>query len=150
MDNLFKKFPLNSFHDAYKFWSCCQHKKFYNFDDFQKLPPCAESDRHELIPKIDYKENWFQAGDTITIALYGLKGARKIDQSKAILRGGRTLCVTLANESGSIIFEKEWPLYDYVNGEHTGSKVTINPSNVQIVLKKCKDKFHWPALLVEP
>lgn len=110
------------------------------------MPPCAKSERHELIPKIDYKENWFQAGDSITIALYGLKGARK-PESKAILRGDKTLSVTLATDSGSIIFEKEWLLYDYVNGDNNNSKVTINSSNVQIVLKKSKEQFHWPKLV---
>eukprot|EP00759_Apiculatamorpha_spiralis_P044607 PhF_6_TR41569/c0_g1_i1/m.62980 len=29
------------FHDTVKFWSCCEGHKAYDFDDFQKIPPCS-------------------------------------------------------------------------------------------------------------
>lgn len=140
-----------SFHDAYKYWSCCHHKKFSDFDDFQKLPPCAQADEHILIAKVEYKENWFQTGGIITIALYGLKGARRVSQmddgqirSKVLIKGGRYLFARFINHQGLIIFEKEWPLHDYVRSED--AKVIINVSNVQITLKKSNENYHWPKL----
>jgi hypothetical protein len=30
------------FHDAVKFWSCCSHKKCYDFDEFMAVPGCAK------------------------------------------------------------------------------------------------------------
>src|SRR5699024_91721 len=124
-----------SFHDSLKYWSCCPHKKFTEFEDFQKLPPCAEAFAHDPMVKIDYKENWFQAGAQLTIALYGLKGARAVEgKCEVTLRGGRKLFARLVNLQGITIFENEWLLNDYVLAE--GSKATINPSNVQIVLQK--------------
>ena len=30
------------FHDAVKFWSCCSHKKCYDFDEFLAVPGCAK------------------------------------------------------------------------------------------------------------
>ena len=96
--------------------------------------------------KIDYKENWFQTGGTITIALYGLKGARLVEgKTEVTLRGGRSLFLRMVNMSGITIFENEWFLKDYILAE--GSKVTLNPSNVQIVLQKTNSRFHWPTLV---
>ncbi|KAH7639505.1 cysteine and histidine rich domain containing protein [Dermatophagoides farinae] len=140
------------FHDAYKFWSCCQHKKFSDFEDFQKLTPCARADNHILIAKVEHKENWFQTGGMITIALYGLKGARREsrdgqNRSKVSIRGGRYLFARLINHEGLVIFEKEWTLQDYIS--HEGGKVTINVSNVQIALKKSNESYHWPKLINE-
>lgn len=105
-----------------------------------------------MIAKIEYKENWFQTPGTITIALYGLKGARQESQdgkirSKVLIRGGRHLFVRLINHEGLIIFEKEWTLRDYVRNE--GNKVIINVSNVQITLKKSNENYHWPKLIVD-
>ncbi|KAJ6225128.1 hypothetical protein RDWZM_003673 [Blomia tropicalis] len=140
---------IQVFHDSLKFWSCCPNKKFTEFEDFQKLPPCSKADSHELMIKVDYKENWFQTGGNLTIALYGLRGARIVDdKSFAIIRGGRELTVRLVNSKGIIIFENKWRLYDFVLAE--GSKVTINPSNTQIVLQKANNRSHWPDLIEKP
>lgn len=32
------------FHETAKFWSCCPHKKAYDFDDFQTIPGCQTAD----------------------------------------------------------------------------------------------------------
>lgn len=137
------------FHDSLKFWSCCPHKKFTEFEEFQKLPPCAQADRHQLMVKIDYKENWFQTGPTLTIALYGLKGARYVeDKCQVKLVGGRKLFVRLVNAQGITIFEKQWHLFDYIN-LNDSCKVLLNPSNVQIVLQKANGRSHWPELVVK-
>lgn len=32
------------FHETAKFWSCCPHKKAYDFDEFQKIPGCQTAD----------------------------------------------------------------------------------------------------------
>lgn len=98
-----------------------------------------------MMVKIDFRENWFQTGSTLTIALYGLKGARLVEgKCEVTLRGGRTLFARLVNLQGFIIFENEWRLMDYVLA--AGSKVTINPSNVQIALQKANGAF-WPSLV---
>lgn len=136
------------FHDSLKFWSCCPQKKFTEFDDFQKLPPCAEQSHHIFIAKVDTKENWFQAGANVTIALYGLKGARLVEgKTIATLTGAKVLNIRLFNVDGVIIFENEWNLFDHVIAG--GCKVTLNPSNVQIVLEKSNNRIHWPSLVVQ-
>lgn len=99
--------------------------------------------------KIDYKENWFQTGATLTIALYGLKGARYVEDKCLVeLRGGRKLYVRLVNAQGITIFENHWHLHDYVV-INDSCKVLLNPSNVQIVLQKANGRSHWPSLVVK-
>lgn len=98
--------------------------------------------------KINYKENWFQTGPTLTIALYGLKGARNVEgKCEVSLRGGRKLYVRLVNDQGITIFENQWHLLDYVLA--SDSKVLLNASNVQIVLQKATGSSHWPTLVVK-
>ncbi|KAF7493866.1 Cysteine and histidine-rich domain-containing protein 1 [Sarcoptes scabiei] len=133
------------FHDTYKFWTCCRHRRFDSFEDCQKFEPCARADSHDLIAKIEIKENWFQTNDSLTIALYGLKGVRKIENKSLVkLKGGRTLSVSFVDRNELIVFEKTWNLYDYVIGEK--SSVQINPSNVLITLIKSRPKIHWPSI----
>lgn len=98
--------------------------------------------------KVDCKENWFQTGNTLTIALYGLRGARlREGKSMATIRGGRQLCLHLVNSNSITIFEKQWLLKDYVLAEKC--KVTLNASNVQIVLHKANDKVFWSDLVAK-
>lgn len=100
-----------------------------------------------MMVKNDYKENWFQTGPTLTIALYGLKGARYVEgKCEVSLRGGRKLYVRLVNDQGIAIFENQWHLLDYVVAG--GSKVLLNASNVQIALQKANSRSHWPSLVV--
>ena len=101
-----------------------------------------------MIIKIDAKENWFQSDDAITLALYGLKGARLADgKSTAELRGGKILTVKFYNNIGVQLFERTWNFVDYIVGKD--SKITLNSANVQIVLKKGNTGIHWKSLTVE-
>lgn len=100
-----------------------------------------------MMIKVDCKENWFQTGATLTIALYGLKGARQMEGRSIVkLVGGRTLSVHLVDLNGITIFEKDWQLYDYVLADKC--KATLNASNVQIILHKANCKSHWPSLIL--
>jgi hypothetical protein len=38
------------FHDTYKYWSCCPEKRSMEFEEFERVPPCARGvHRHDLI-----------------------------------------------------------------------------------------------------
>lgn len=38
------------FHDVYKYWSCCKEKKTMDFEEFEKIPPCAKGyHKHDLM-----------------------------------------------------------------------------------------------------
>ena len=38
------------FHETSKYWSCCPHKKAYDWDDFMKIEGCATSKHSDLKP----------------------------------------------------------------------------------------------------
>lgn len=50
------------FHETAKFWSCCPNKKAYDWDDFQAIPGCCESDMCTEFKEEDDDQRQFLGG----------------------------------------------------------------------------------------
>ncbi|XP_054165944.1 cysteine and histidine-rich domain-containing protein morgana-like [Oppia nitens] len=97
------------FHETLKYWTCCPHKKFTDFDDFEAFTGCQSDPKHEMsVIEAKVREDWFQTSDSIHIVLYGVKCARS-DNSK-VKSNGKQLEVDFRNAENDSIYAKTWTL----------------------------------------
>eukprot|EP01059_Diplonema_ambulator_P007271 TRINITY_DN16752_c0_g3_i1.p2 TRINITY_DN16752_c0_g3~~TRINITY_DN16752_c0_g3_i1.p2 ORF type:complete len:271 (+),score=89.42 TRINITY_DN16752_c0_g3_i1:1182-1994(+) len=126
------------FHETYKYWSCCDRNKKYDFDEFMAITGCREGpetcafdETSAGIPKrAPCRHDFFQVGSTVTLNIY----AKKVDPSKS------TFLISDTQLRVSIIFDlgKEFALNLNLSGsvDPTQCKVEIKEPKIEITLKK--------------
>ena len=69
------------FHETYKYWSCCDRNKKFDFDEFRSLPGCQAGPEKCVFTeaaagmkkKAPCRHDFFQVGSTVTINVYAKK-----------------------------------------------------------------------------
>jgi hypothetical protein len=95
------------FHETAKFWSCCQNRKAYDWDEFMSIPGCASGFCHEDPPEMREQKKFLGGCDMrnehAPIRLDGpeevLDARKKLDRLKA----GLVACGV-----DEALFEKAW------------------------------------------
>ncbi|KAJ9456174.1 Cysteine and histidine-rich domain-containing protein [Diplonema papillatum] len=129
------------FHETYKYWSCCDRTKKYDFDEFRAIRGCREGTETcaftraaaGLARKAPCRYDFFQVGSTITISIY----AKKVDPEKcSFLISSTQLRVQIYFDFG-----KEFSLNRNLPSEVIPSecKVEIKEPKIEITLKKGGD-----------
>ena len=129
------------FHETLKYWTCCPHKKFTDFDDFEALIGCCRGDHEMTTNSMKPREDWFQTQNKVHVILYGLKGSRA--QHSSVTTNGKTLIARFNDSKGIILFQNEWKLSALISSSE--SRVVISSSKVEIILEKFLKKS-WNKL----
>ena len=69
------------FHETYKYWSCCERNKKYDFDEFRAIPGCRDGPETcafseasaGMAKKAPCRHDFFQVGPNLTLNIYAKK-----------------------------------------------------------------------------
>eukprot|EP00755_Sulcionema_specki_P025329 Sspe_Gene.83060::Locus_54486_Transcript_1_1_Confidence_1.000_Length_704::g.83060::m.83060/K16729/CHORDC1, CHP1; cysteine and histidine-rich domain-containing protein 1 len=74
------------FHETYKYWSCCDKNRTYDFDDFRKIVGCRKgpetccfTEEEAGIVRVPCRHDFFQVGPAVTVNIY----AKKVDPEQS-------------------------------------------------------------------
>ena len=103
------------FHETVKFWSCCPHKKAYDWEGFQCLPFCQEGTCTDVQDDANIGQKQFLGGCDIRDKLSGPK-LRSIDDFNASAAAGGSVGAPIIDRLRDVLCEMgiENELYDQV------------------------------------
>eukprot|EP01065_Artemidia_motanka_P037909 TRINITY_DN467_c1_g1_i1.p1 TRINITY_DN467_c1_g1~~TRINITY_DN467_c1_g1_i1.p1 ORF type:complete len:298 (+),score=113.65 TRINITY_DN467_c1_g1_i1:60-896(+) len=129
------------FHETYKYWSCCDGRRAWDWDDFQKIEPCTHGPEHcaftddapGLRKKAPCRHDMFQVGTGVTWNIY----AKKVDPEKSkFLLSADTIHAEVYFDNNKF-FRYHAKLSGAVEPEHC--KVEIKEPKIEVSLRKAAD-----------
>jgi hypothetical protein len=125
------------FHEGYKFWSCCEKKKHYDFDSFLAAPGCATKpgckwfkEASDELKAKQCRYDFFQTPSTIVVTVF----AKLCEPGETVVKlNADTLEVTTVYQQSNT-FALKVDLFDEVVVEEC--KVNLMSTKIDITLKK--------------
>eukprot|EP00041_Stephanoeca_diplocostata_P011033 m.179189 g.179189 ORF g.179189 m.179189 type:complete len:298 (-) comp18386_c0_seq2:664-1557(-) len=134
------------FHEGYKYWSCCDKRKTFDFEEFLAFPGCEQTDsckwfkdETDVVEQKQCRFDWFQTPGDVVVSIF----AKCIDPDQTTIQANaNTLKVKFVYERTST-FELDLHLGGNVVVDK--SSATLMSTKVDIKLKKA-DGGHWSGL----
>ncbi|CAL5870984.1 uncharacterized protein PFLUO_LOCUS5226 [Penicillium psychrofluorescens] len=135
------------FHEGSKGWSCCK-RRVLEFDEFLKIPGCAEKTRHLFVGKgkppgeekvESVRNDFYQTPSSVTVSLY----LKKIDKDNAkVVFSANSIELDLPT-SDNKRYTDTYTLFAAIDPEKSTFKVM--GTKLELILAKA-DNTSWPVL----
>eukprot|EP01062_Namystynia_karyoxenos_P059060 TRINITY_DN504_c0_g3_i1.p1 TRINITY_DN504_c0_g3~~TRINITY_DN504_c0_g3_i1.p1 ORF type:complete len:306 (+),score=87.61 TRINITY_DN504_c0_g3_i1:75-920(+) len=129
------------FHETYKYWSCCDTHRAWDWDDFQRIPPCRvgpetcafTDEAAGLRKRAPCRHDFFQVGTGVTWSIY----AKKVDPEKSMFMISPTHVQVEVHFDVDKVFRYHAKLSGRIEPEQC--KIEIKEPKIEISLRKAAD-----------